>query len=915
MGDDGHTGSFVGREAELAVVSDAFGAARAGRSRLLVIEGEAGIGKTAFLRRCRRAADGFVVLDASGEESEAELDLGVVTQLLSGAPDAAVAGATVAIGSPSNPFAVGAELLALLGSLQEDGPVLLVIDDAHWTDAASAGALLFACRRLYADHVCALIATRPGADGRAVASWSRFLDDAERAQRIRLGGLDGGEVRSLAGSLLARPLSRAAAERLRAHTNGHPLYIRALVHELGEEALSSGHGPLPAPHSFAATVLARLATLSPRARDLAAAAAVAGPRCRIELALAAAGLGDSLQPLDEVLDAGVLVNVPGRLPAEVSFVHPLTRAAVYDDLSLSRRRTLHLAIAELSDGATALAHRVASSAGADDELAAELMRFGRAEVLEGRLSAGVDHLLLAHRIAARRELGERALLNAVDALGLAGDVPRARELREAVEACADTARRSFTLGCLTASAGRLEESVAQLLAVTRRPDLADDPELIGTLHSSLAIVCAYAGRGAEAIEWAHRAVADDAATTAVVVTARQGLALGLAHCGREREAAETLGPVSITQASPSAFDVELVATRGGIRAQGGDLSGALDDLSAVVGWSSAGAAPRSLPNAYASLADVEYWLGHWQTGAAHAELAVSLARDSDPVWVLPFAHAAAARFAAGRGDWAAADEHVGAASRAAQMAPLPLSVFSARLAAASVASIHGRWEAVLDALTSLWDELPQPVTAALRRRSYELEAEALLQTGALDEAGELLGEAGGRAGVQLVAWWRLVGALEHSSGNAKAARDAFAAGQRAAGEARSPLAEGLLELAHGRFLRRTARRGAAAAALQLARDRFAGLGARSFVERCDAELSACGVRISADGSEDLGLSPREAAVAALVASGRSNREAGAELYLSTKAIEYHLGNIFAKLGIRSRHELAARMAGGDGPSR
>jgi DNA-binding CsgD family transcriptional regulator len=207
------------------------------------------------------------------------------------------------------------------------------------------------------------------------------------------------------------------------------------------------------------------------------------------------------------------------------------------------------------------------------------------------------------------------------------------------------------------------------------------------------------------------------------------------------------------------------------------------------------------------------------------------------------------------------------------------------------------------------------VAAALRRRSYELEAEALLQTGGLDEAGELLSEAGGREGVQLVGWCRLVGPLEHSSGNVKAARDAFAAGQRAAVQARSPLAEGLLELAHGRFLRRTGRRGAAAAALQLARGRLHGLGARSLVERCDAELSACGVRITPDGREDLGLSPREAAVAALVASGKSNREAGAELYLSTKAVEYHLGNIFAKLGIHSRHELASRLPSGDGAAR
>ena len=191
---------FVGREAELAIAGDAFAAARDGRSQLLVIEGEPGIGKTEFVRRCQDEADGFFVLEASGEEAEAEFDLGVVTQLLSRAPDAAETGAVAAAGSPSNPFAVGADLLGLLGSLQERGPVLLVIDDAHWIDPASAGALLFACRRLYADHVCVLITTRPGGEGRGGASWSRFLDDAERARRIRLGGLGAHEVGSFAGA-------------------------------------------------------------------------------------------------------------------------------------------------------------------------------------------------------------------------------------------------------------------------------------------------------------------------------------------------------------------------------------------------------------------------------------------------------------------------------------------------------------------------------------------------------------------------------------------------------------------------------------------------------------------------------------------------------------------------------------------
>jgi DNA-binding CsgD family transcriptional regulator len=902
---DGRT-LFVGRQAELALVAEALVAARDARQQLVVVEGEAGIGKTAFLRQCQRVADGFVVLEAGGDESEIGLDRGVVSQLIARAPGVGSdPGVTIDNGAcASNPFAVGAELLAVLGSLQDGGPVLLVLDDAHWIDPPSAAALLFALRRLYADRVCALIATRPGGDERGGLSWSRFLDDGERTRRIRLGGLDEHEVRSFVGSLVSTPLSRAAAERLREHTDGHPLYIRALVDELPAQSLNSEHGPLPAPHSFAATVLARLATLSPAARDLAVAAAVAGPRCRADRALAAAGIEGTLAPLDEVLESGVLVLVPARLPVEIEFAHPLTRAAVYDDLSPSGRHDLHLALARLTDGPESLAHRVAAGHGADDELAAELAGTGADEVTEGRLTAGVDHLILASRIAADRELGERALLRAVDALGLAGDVPRARELREAVERCADTPRRSFALGCMTASLdGRLDESVEQLLAVTRRRDLADDPELSGPLTSSLAIVCAYAGRGPEAIEWARRALAVPTDSPAVALTARQGLALGLAQCGRERDAIDALASPALPQANPPAFDVELVITRGAIKAQAGDLRGAVADLTAVIGWSRAGAASRGLPNAYASLADAEYRLGRWQRGAAHAELAVSLARDSDQVWELPFAYATASRFDVGRGEWPAAEQHVEDAASAAQLAPLPLAVFYARVAGANLACARGEPRRALELLSALWDELPAAVVPALRRRSAELEVEALLQAERLDEAAALLD----RAEPESAGWWRLSAVLAHARGNVAEARDAFARGEYAPGLGDSPLAQGAFELAYGHFLRRTGRRGAAASRLRTARELLEPLGARPLLARCDVELSACGVRTNAGSTEELGLTPREAAVAALVAAGRSNREAGAELYLSTKAIEYHLGNIFAKLGIHSRHELAARL--------
>ncbi|MBV9943921.1 MAG: AAA family ATPase [Solirubrobacterales bacterium] len=910
-------GVFVGRQAELALVADGLAAARASDPQVIVIEGEPGIGKTAFVGQCRDRAEGFVVLEASGEESETSLDLGVVSQLMSHTPSPGGAEASqLAAGgrSSASPFVVGAQVLAVVGSLQDEGPVLIVLDDAHWIDAASAGALLFALRRLCADRVCVLIATRPEGAQAAGAGWARFLSDAERVRRIRLAGLNRREVRLLANSLVDKPLSTVAAERLREHTRGHPLYLRALVSELPAESLGLEHGTLPAPHSFAATVLARLARLSPAAQDLAAAAAVAGARCTVALAAAVAELDNALDALDEALAADLLELLRGRVPAEVSFSHPLAQAAIYDDLPLSRRRALHLAVAKLSSGTTSLAHRVAASTDADDELATELGATGYAEVMEDKLMAGIDHLLLAFRVAATRQLGERFLLRAVDALGVAGEVPRLQGLRDAIASCSDSPGRSFALACLTASAYNLEQAIEELMAVTERRDFGDDPELSARVTSSLAIICAYAGRGFDAIEWAQRALEDPLATATVELTARQGLALGLAACGRERDAVAKLDSHSTSRIAPKPFDAELIATRGGIKAQAGDFHGAVDDLDAVIRWSRVGALARSLPSAYSSLAEAEYRLGRWEEGAAHADLAVSLAEDSGQEWQLPVAHAMASLFYTGRGEWELATGHIDVGHRLAEHAPFSLNLFYVGVARAHLACTRDDPEGALDALRSLWETLPQDVAGAFRRRTYELEAEALLQAGRLSEAARLLVEIGqdrieGPDNVGTVDAWRLRGALEHARGNTVKARNAFLRADAAAKSVGSSLSEGKLGLTYGHLLRKTGRRRAAASRLQFARERFERLRAQPFVRRCDAELSACGVRIRSDGAADLRLSPREQAVATLVAAGKSNREAGAELYLTPKAIEYHLRNIFVKLGIRSRHELASRLTG------
>ncbi len=906
---------FVGRQGELASLSAALEAAHTLGPQIVAIDGEPGIGKTALVRQFLSTAEDAVVLQASGDEAEASLEYGVVAQLVGRTAAANSSGplnAHTAIAPQTSVFSVGTDLLSMFES-SDPRPMIVTVDDAHWIDLPSAGALLFALRRLAPLRVLVVIVSRPDSLDRLGSSWPRLLSDPERVQRLRVSGLTGPDVSMLASSLGFGTVTLAAGERLRKHTGGHPLYVKALLSELPLDTLTMDHGPLPAPRSFAATVLARLTSISSDAQDLVAAAAVAGPRGELALVASVAGLTDVSAALEQALAADLLTVVAGRIPDEVAFTHPLVRAAVYDDLSPMRRRALHLEWASLGSGAASLAHRVAASHGADDVLARELVATAESQIAAGGLAAGAEQLLWASRLAGTTALQEEALLRAAECLMLAGDVPGAQGLREAVLSCADGPLKSFVIGALTAATGRLLEAEAELRAVIARPDFPRHTKLAGQVTSSLAIVCGYLGKGAEAIAWAEQALQTEDSPPTVRVTSLQALTLGLTILGRGHEAIALLGSLSPSRIQPEPFEAELMVTRGNLKGWCGDVAGAVEDVTAAIRWSRAGTSLRSLPNAYAALAESEYLLGRWDEGLAHAGVAVSLGEDTDRAWDLAFVHAIAGRLHAGRGHWSIAAEHIEAAHRAAEMAPLPLGIYYASLAAADLAWVRGEWDSLLRALAPLHE----PPTSAVAGGGYAwrlFEAEAMLALGRPEQTARILDRldaavAQGSSDMTRIGIWRLRGALDHARERPVEARMAFVQGREAAATAGSPLVRGTLELTYGHFLRQTGSRRAAIEALRVAREQFERLDARPFLDRCDAELAACGVRSRTRDTENhYGLTAREQVVARLVASGKSNREVADELYLSSKAIEYHLGNVFAKVGVRSRHQLASRLS-------
>jgi DNA-binding CsgD family transcriptional regulator/tetratricopeptide (TPR) repeat protein len=910
MAGQGTGDDFVGRGAELAMLDLALREARAGQPTIVAVEGEPGIGKTRLLHRFAAEVPDLEVLWASGDEAEMSLDYGVAEQLWAAVP----AGLKVD-GPPLTPgaaaagdFAVGAALLDALGTLQQRGTVAIVVDDLQWADPPSARALLFALRRLRQDNILVLLASRPHSLARLGDSWSRLL--AERARRIRLHGLTPPDLQPLARALLGLDLAPAARERLCEHTGGNPLHIRALLVELPATSLADPSRELPAPHSYSAIVLTRVAQLSHSAQDLLAAASVVGVRSSLPVAAAAAGIGDPVAAFDEAFAADLVTPAARAGAGEITFSHPLIRAAIYSDLPLGRRRNLHLAAAGLLAGPEALFHRVAATHGADDELSAELADLADSGITAGELPRAAQHLLSAARLSPDPAASEERLLRAVELLLVAGEAS-ARDQVEAVRSCRDGPHKRFVTAVLTATAGQLGEAVAQLEHLAKDTQLRRGSALSGRVAAALAFLSSMQGRGPEAVDWANQALATTGNDPTTSLTSRQVLATALAMADRTAEALALLAPLSAGRISPGPYEPELVTTRGALKASIGDYAGASRDLEAVVRWAQAGAPLRSLPDAYAALAQAEYGLGEWDDASTHAELAVSLARDLGHFWFLPQAHKVAVDVYATRGQWVFATEHVSAARQAARRIDVPGQVAAASVAEAALAWAQGNWQGVLDALAPLRQENLAVLTRNFDPFTWRLQqAEAFLGADRPDQAAQILDEveaAPARPTAIILAIHRLRAgvALAHTEPEAAGVR--FSAGIAAAAHSGTCFQRALLAMDYARFLRTGGNRREAIRLLRTAHQILSELGAKPFLDACGTELSACGAPISETPVPDNPhtLTAKEQVVARLVARGLSNRAAAAELCVSTKAIEYHLGNIYAKTGIASRHQLAA----------
>jgi DNA-binding CsgD family transcriptional regulator len=908
---------FVGRARELMILDTEMQAVRAGQPRVVLVEGEAGIGKSSLLSRFVSQQRDICLLRASGDEAETLLAWGLADQLLAGAgprasPESSSAGAER--GKDADAMVVGAQLVAVLGDLQVgDRVVAVVVDDLHWSDRLSAQALLFALRRMQADRVLGLVSARPGELSRLGEGWSRFASGDHRVTRLRLAGLSAGELTAMARKLGVGDLSSRAVAQLLDHTGGNSLHCRALLEELGPEVLARAGDDLPAPRELAAVVLGRLKALSQPAQALVTAAAVLGRGCPLATASALASLADPLAALDEAVDAGLLVEEQAGSGAAIAFAHPLVHAAVRDDLAPTRRRRLHQAAASLVPAPAALAHRVAAAFGPDESLASDLEEAARDAAGAGEVAQGAAWLVQASAASADRAGQERCLLDALTALVESADVAGAVDLWPRVAALGASARRSALLGHLDLLCARGAVVEAHLLEAWQAHNPDTEPLVGAYAATSLASYLCTVRRLEESLAWGERALAASQGDPAAHLQALLVVGLSLTLAGRGPEGLARLGELPDAAAEVPLKATDGLVMRGMCRLFTDDLTGAMADLSVGVARLRAGVSSPYSGQRLVYLSDAEYRLGAWDDALMHSALAVSLAHDADRTWDFAFVHGYAALVPAARGDWQLAGAHAQASRAAARAFGTGTGVTTAAMAGAELALARGDLEGVLSATAAARALGPVKVSGVADWRPAE--AEALIGLGRVDDADAALAEleaaipAYGLPSASMTAA-RLRGNLTVLKQDLAGAEESFAAAWQLARGLPLPLPFqlALLERDDGRRLHRAGDRQSAVVRLQQARDHLVDLGALPYVAACERELQRCGAEIRPESRRVWDLTASELAVARLVCTGRTNREVAGELYVSVKAVEFHLGHVFDKMGIRSRKDLATRLA-------
>ncbi|MDV6011641.1 AAA family ATPase [Haloechinothrix sp. LS1_15] len=899
-----------GRSREQATIDAMLTSARNGHSATLVIRGDAGIGKSALLDYAAHTASDMRVLRGAGVESESELPFAGLHLLLSGhldrldaLPDKQAQALRGALGmapvAGSDRFLIGLAVLTLLADIAEEQPLLCLIDDAHWLDHASAEALMFTARRLHADGIVLLFAAR---DLHAPAFPAHGLPE------LRLTELDGDAASALLDEC-AGDLPHHARSHILQEAHGNPLALLELPAAQREGQLTP-YSPAVRPqaprsriqHTFAE----RIRSLPEATQALLTVAAADDTGDPSVILPAAAAFGASLEDLEPAERKHLMHYVDGSL----AFRHPLIRTAAYQHAPLRRRLEAHRALADAlrqPEQADRRAwHRAAVSTGPDEEVAAEL----DATAEHARARAGYGAVAAAY---------ERAAMLSTDAH------QRANRLLAAAAAAADAGQLERADTLASQASEHLDDPVAGARLASIRATIAEERHQPDRAHQLLATagvaVARHDPKAADAL--LYRSVDSAMAACdidAVTDVARRSAPLPLDHPSRAAAMATVAAGFHSTDAGTVGQGVaalrELVSAE---RPRLHELP--LRDAPLVPGWqlmlgddedalTVAGELTQRcrdegaigvLPLALSVLTRAQLYLGHHHDALASGMEGLRIAEDTGQSLSGSYLTSALADLAAIQGDGELVTSLTAESVARGQQ---PDNV----LVACSLSVLDlglGRYEAILGRLAELGTGLnrtfsqfylPYLIEAAVRAEQPERATEPLAWYRAWAEHSGNSWACAVAARCQALLAGDSDGAREHFTTATELHRQSPG----------RPFERARTELLFGEWLRRNRARGEAREQLRSALAIFQRLGAAPWIERTTSELRATGETVNSRGNgRDLldKLTPQELQVVRLAATGLSNREIAAQLFLSPRTVGYHLYNAYPKLGVSSRVEL------------
>jgi len=909
----------VARAEELTVL-DAFLDRRVGVGGpvALALEGEAGIGKsTLWLAAVEGARErGFRVLSSRPAESERGLahaglgDLfdGVLGDVLPALAPPRRRALEVALlvqdaaGRPVDARTLGVAVLSALQLLAEDG-LVVAIDDLQWLDASSASALGFALRRLREANVLLVWTRRIGE--REQPSAVEDALDPDHIDRVRVGSLSVGAIHRIIRARLSRTVARPTLLRLHEVSGGNPFYALELARALGSEgAVRDPTQPLPVPERLEDLVSARLHGFTGATRD---ALVLASADARLTLAqLGEAGIEQS------ALDAALGEQVVEVGHGTVRFTHPLLASVLYQGLSAGERHRAHRRLAEVAEDPIARARHLALSTEIPDgELAAALEQAAAAAEAQGASIVAADlgeHALRLTPAEDRAGLTRRTVATA-RAHYAAGEVERGRVLASELVARASAGAERAEALALLAEIELEEPQRAIPLLNEALLEPAAPPALQASIHQRLSLIVRFTAGLAAAERHARASVelAERLDETALRAAALAGLALVRFNAGKPgalrlaeqayKLASELAGPQTAANASFALAHILVWSVR---------LDRARTLLESLYrDWSERD--ERIAAGALWYLALVELRAGRLSRAGELAEQARGLSaqyarEEAEP----PQNLAPMALVAAHRGELERARELAERICRLADLHGSRISMPAATLAVVDLWS--GDAEAAVAGFTAAEQTADAPDATEPGLCWWRAEqVEALLAVGLVEQAVDRLDAWEGDARRLGHDWvlahaTRCRGLVAAARGDVEQALSVLieAVSQHEAvgdpfGRARALLALGLVR-------RRARQKRPARETIEAARAGFAELGAAGWAERAREELGRIGGRTRVDG-----LTPAERRVADLVAKGRTNSEVAATLFLAERTVASHLTRVYAKLGVRSRTELARRL--------